>query len=669
MLKRLKISAKMTAGFALMLVLTAVLGVTAIVEMGQIQKNVGRFEEEVTPIKEATTEIKSSFLLARYDVAKYDRTGHVKYLNDAKNELEKVDQAIANLATVTKSIGLDEVTEDTRLMSELGSQYRKQIDANMQAQLEIVANRSAMNDAANAFLQYCNDYLGPQHLKMAAAADKVENAKEVKERNRKIELINNTINAGNSIQVANYKAQISRDVSVMQQAFDHVDLLKENIEQILPMTSKQSDLDLLNGALVSAQAYRESMDAIVSVWAKLDQSYKERSEIGLEMMALADEVVGDAREVADEVANLTNQTVSRASWMMIAGIVASLLIGSIIALLITRGIVQPVREIVERIKDIAQGEGDLTKRVDVQSQDEVGELATWFNAFVEKVHNIVQQVSYATHDVASAATQIAASAEEMAQGMIEQSDQVTQVSTAIEEMSSSVVEVANKATDANNTATNARDVAEKGGNIVHNTIEGIQQISSDTETVSGVINDLGQQSDKIGEIILVINDIADQTNLLALNAAIEAARAGEHGRGFAVVADEVRKLADRTTQATENINTLIDQIQGNTNQAVEQMNSSKATVESGVSQAQQAGEALATIVSGAEEVAEMIQNIAAAAEQQSAAAQQISGNITGISAVISQNTEGANQAAGAATSLSQKSEELQRLVGQFRVAS
>ena len=330
---------------------------------------------------------------------------------------------------------------------------------------------------------------------------------------------------------------------------------------------------------------------------------------------------------------------------------------------------KPVATLIDRIKDIAQGEGDLTQRVDVNSKDEIGELGKWFNAFVAKIHDVIAEVSDATREVAAAATEIAASSDEMAAGMSEQSSQVMQISSAIEEMSASVVEVARKSSEAASNASESGQVAQKGGEVVNETIAGMNAISDAVTAGAASVTELGKRGEQIGEIIEVINDIADQTNLLALNAAIEAARAGEHGRGFAVVADEVRKLADRTTKATEEIAESIKAIQSETGEAVQRMNGGTDQVDKGVERATEAGRSLQQIVSGAQEVASMIQSIAAAAEEQSAASEEVSRSVDAVSAVTRQATEGASQAAQAAGQLSTKAEQLQKLIGTFKTGS
>jgi len=330
---------------------------------------------------------------------------------------------------------------------------------------------------------------------------------------------------------------------------------------------------------------------------------------------------------------------------------------------------KPVNNLIDRIKDIAQGEGDLTQRVDVSSNDEIGQLGTWFNGFVTKIHDVIAEVAGATSEVAAASTEIAASAEEIAAGASEQSQQITQVSSAVEEMSASVVEVARKSADAANSANESGRIATDGGAVVNDTITGMRSINDAVSSSAASVQELGKRGEQIGEVITVINDIADQTNLLALNAAIEAARAGEHGRGFAVVADEVRKLADRTTKATEEIAGSIQAIQDETGLAVQKMNAGTEEVTTGVAKAEQAGDALKQIVASAQDVSSMVQSIAAAAEQQSAASEEVSRNIEQIAAVTRQTSDGTNQAAQAATQLSERAETLQRLVGQFKTSS
>ncbi|QQS09579.1 MAG: methyl-accepting chemotaxis protein [Phycisphaerales bacterium] len=328
-------------------------------------------------------------------------------------------------------------------------------------------------------------------------------------------------------------------------------------------------------------------------------------------------------------------------------------------------VTKPLSMLVERIKTVATG--DLTQRVNLSSTDEIGVVAKTFDGFVETFQGLIRTVVDSSNSVAAAATEIAASAEEMAAGLTEQERQTSQVSAAVEEMAASATEVAQKSEATSKAAGDSRHQAEEGGRIVQDTVEEMKMISGEVTSSADSVLDLGKKSEQIGAIIGVINEIADQTNLLALNAAIEAARAGEHGRGFAVVADEVRKLAERTTKATEEVAQSIKEIQNGTGEAVQQIQAGSGRVSKGVDLVNSAGGALAKILDGSRNVVEMVSSIAAAATEQSAATEEIARSVQQISAVTRESNQGANQAAQAAQNLSQNAEQLRAIVGKFKV--
>ncbi len=372
--------------------------------------------------------------------------------------------------------------------------------------------------------------------------------------------------------------------------------------------------------------------------------------------------------------------------------------------IMARSIVRPVKKLVDVAEAVALG--DVTATVDVRSKDEVGQLAESFrrmitylqdmakaagriaendltaqvqprsekdmlgNAFKTMIHNltgVIRQLADNARELVSAATEISTSAEQMSRGSKDQAQQIEQISTAIEEMSATILETSKNGGTASEAASNASKTAATGGTVVSETIQGMQKIAEVVRQSADSISKLARSADQIGEITKVIDDIADQTNLLALNAAIEAARAGEQGRGFAVVADEVRKLAERSGKATGEITDMVKGIQAETIDAVKSMESGIQQVDLGRQLADRAGNSLSEIVTVSQRVMDMIGQVAAAAEEQSAAAEQISKNVDHISTVTRETSQGAEQSAAAAEELNRQAEGLQNMVARFKL--
>jgi methyl-accepting chemotaxis protein len=324
-------------------------------------------------------------------------------------------------------------------------------------------------------------------------------------------------------------------------------------------------------------------------------------------------------------------------------------------------VIGPVKEGSDVLAVMATG--DLTVRMKGDYLGEHRLLADSINTLGISMNEALQQVAEAVAATASAGTEISSSAEEMAAGAQQQTQQASEVADAVEEMTKTIVGSTHDAAVAAETAKNAGETAATGGRIVAATIEGMNRISSVVHTSAQTVEALGKSSDQIGEIVQVIDDIADQTNLLALNAAIEAARAGEQGRGFAVVADEVRKLAERTTKATKEIAAMIRQIQKDTTGAVESMMQGKKEVEDGKTLADKAGESLKEIIDGARQVVDTVSRVASASQEQATASEQISKNIEAISNVTHESAAGTQQIARAAEDLNQLTSNLLGLLG------
>jgi methyl-accepting chemotaxis protein len=336
-----------------------------------------------------------------------------------------------------------------------------------------------------------------------------------------------------------------------------------------------------------------------------------------------------------------------------------------VALLMKAMILSPVTRTVEVIEAVAVG--DLTKRIAVDSSDEIGEMAGHFNAFVDKLHEAITHVAQSSNEVARAANVLDNATEQMASGVEQAAIQVNSVATASEEMSKTSSEIAQNCVTAVRSSELANHSVATGESIIQGTIDVMNRISDRVKESSDVIKSLGTRSDQIGEIVGLINDVADQTNLLALNAAIEAARAGEHGRGFAVVADEVRKLAERTSHATKEISDTIRAMQTETKKAVSSMEEGVSEVAIGTTEAAKSGEALKEILSLINKVTGEINQIAVASEEETATTNEIATNIQQISQVMQETARRIQENSNASSQLADLSKGLEEMVGQFRL--
>lgn len=312
--------------------------------------------------------------------------------------------------------------------------------------------------------------------------------------------------------------------------------------------------------------------------------------------------------------------------------------------------------------------GDLASEIKILSNDESGQMAMAFNSMIKKIRDVVIEMKKSSDQMDSASVQLSSTSRQIADGGEEQLARASQVATASQQMSATVVEVAKNASGAAEAAREANSVASHGGEIVKKTIDSMNGIADTTKESSGVIAGLGDRSNEIGKIIGVIDDIADQTNLLALNAAIEAARAGEQGRGFAVVADEVRKLAERTTKATKEIGGMIKAIQDDTGKALSSMEAEVKVVEEGVSLAREAGSAIESIIEQVDTVTAMIQQIATASEEQSTAADQISSDVETVANITREASSGTQQITSVSEEIARLASDLQRTVTMFKVS-
>ena len=358
------------------------------------------------------------------------------------------------------------------------------------------------------------------------------------------------------------------------------------------------------------------------------------------------------------------QQYDRAFMLVIGLLVVATVLMVLFALLLTRSIVKPIDQALAAAEWIAKG--DLTHAIDTAGTDEAARLLQAMDQMQMQLRDTLQQISGSATQLASAAEELNSVTDESARGLAQQNNEIQQAATAVTEMTSAVEEVARNAVSTSEASGEASRSAGDGRDLVLETVSAIERMSGDVQNTARLVEDLAGQSRDIGKVLDVIRGLADQTNLLALNAAIEAARAGEAGRGFAVVADEVRALAHRTQQSTSEIERMIGSIQGGTEHAVESMRTSTERAESTLNIARGAGLALDTIASAVGQINERNLVIASAAEEQAQVAREVDRNLVNINDLSVQSATGAHQTTMASAELSRLAVDLNSMVARFR---
>ncbi len=477
------------------------------------------------------------------------------------------------------------------------------------------------------------------------------------------------------LRVLSYRLLTNREPEVQQKTLESFELRNQQIRAAQAVYEKlidSSEERSIYEEYVRLLAQYHQIEARMQSLSQANQVDELRKLLNTELLSNSEQVNSVLNRLLDynnKSALATNQKAkdqySLAFDMVVGLLVIATALTLLFAWLLTRSITVPISQALDAAEKIA--EGNLTRPIQVDGNDEAGRLLAAMAKMQDKLRDTLQRIAGSATQLASAAEELNAVTDESARGLTQQNNEIEQAATAVNEMTSAVEEVARNAVSTSEASRNATTSAGDGRDLVQETVSAIERMSGDVQATATLIGDLANESRDIGKVLDVIRGLADQTNLLALNAAIEAARAGEAGRGFAVVADEVRALAHRTQQSTSEIERMIGSIQAGTEHAVDSMRNSTERAESTLNIAKGAGMSLDTINTAIVEINERNLVIASAAEEQAQVAREVDRNLVNIRDLSVQSATGASQTSAASSELSRLAVDLNGMVGRFHL--
>nr|WP_104911539.1 methyl-accepting chemotaxis protein [Pseudomonas sp. LG1D9] len=632
----ISVNLKLGLGFGLVLVLTSILALTGWTSLGNLIDR-SNWMSDITQLNASLTKLR--IVRLQYMLANGDE-------DVAQNVQASLDSFAAQQQQLINSFKSPENLKLLNEQKDTITAYRQSLNKMREAYRNGNAARQTMGERADA-----------AGLVIAALDRSVRQMPESSERFAQYEAINH---AKEEFQVARYEVRgytgnvnpqtEARAAAQIESAINGLKGLKDVFGQ-----SQQTELSALENAL---GAYRSAVQAYKAANANIVLARQEMTVQGAD-------IVSRSEALYDIQLQRRDAESAQARSLQLISTVLALLVGIIAALLITRQITRPLQETLAVVERIASG--DLSHNIQVTRRDELGVLQQGIQRMGTTLRELISGIRDGVTQIASAAEELSAVTEQTSAGVNSQKIETDQVATAMHEMTATVQEVARNAEQASQAASAADGQAREGDKVVAEAIAQIERLADEVARSTDAMAHLQQESNKIGSVMDVIKAVAEQTNLLALNAAIEAARAGEAGRGFAVVADEVRGLAQRTQKSTEEIEGLVAGLQNGTQQVANVMNNSRSLTDSSVELTRKAGVSLENITRTVSNIQSMNQQIAAAAEQQSAVAEEISRSIVNVRDVSEQTATASDETAKSSVELARLGSQLQQMVSHFRV--
>ncbi len=634
----MKLSSKIFAGFGIVLAVAVILTGGALYIMKGVAGQAQVLSNQYMPETKIASSVERAASRAIAAMNGYDAAYDDSFLSSSRGHLQNVKQNLKDAdALTTQFPELKILKENTAEASARLLEFETLVNDTEKTGKEIKAIRKKLEAAAQEFMTACLEFVDSETSAMTAGMKQGEiNSTSLKEQLQKISDMNDVIQLGYVIQLDTLKGQLTRDPQMIEKSAKKFEEMENSLKTIQKKSSK-AGISQLEDIRLAASSYKTNMKKLVASATDLTDLGNKRITTGNGVSASAEATAVAGIDQTLKSATSVEGILNTSSKILFIGGAIGLLISITLIFFITRGIVRPIRRTANMLKDISEGEGDLTKRLDVTSSDEIGDMAGYFNRFIEKLQGIIGQISDNTHSIDASANDLTKTAGKLSANSEDTSRRADNVAAATEEMTTNLNNVAaameQSTTNTSMVATAAEEMTATIGEIATNakrahtiSLSAVEQAISTSTKMA----ELGQAAQAIGKVTEAITEISEQTNLLALNATIEAARAGEAGKGFAVVANEIKELAKQTAAATQRIKTQIWEMQETTSITVKEIKQISEVINS---------------------INEIVAVISTAVGEQSSATQEIANNIAQASQGMGEVNENVSQSSVVATSI------------------
>ncbi|MCO8161768.1 methyl-accepting chemotaxis protein [Pseudomonas sp. 21LCFQ010] len=638
-LDNLSVRVKLTLGFGLVLALTLAITLTGwhgldnMIERSEAISSIGQ-------LSNLTKDLRAERIIFREESTPQSAARVENRLNELESHLGVLRKEVESPQS------LDLLTAQSRIIASLEKTFA---ELSLQRQMRDQTSQKLVQQSAQAVAA-----VGQVETEVLKSLSQEQDNAE------RLEEFTNLAQLKQQIQLARFQVQAYTFSAKQEDEHAAVMAIDEALKEVQEIAREQADdnLQALKPAAEALQEYKEQLGRFRDAQSGVEQSQEAMESLGDQMLESVAQLISLQGTQRDDQA-------SRSRTALTGVAVLAMGMGLLAAWVMTRQIIVPLRQTLAAAGRIAQG--DLSRNLIVERNDELGQLQRSMQDMTENLRGLLSGIGDGVNQLSSAAEQLSAVTEQTSAGVNSQKTETDQVATAINQMAATVLEVASSAQQASNAAVQADQQARDGDRVVGEAIGQIEQLSQEMLNSTQAMNRLRQESDKIAGVLDVIKSVSQQTNLLALNAAIEAARAGEAGRGFAVVADEVRSLAQRTQQSTEEIEELIAALQSGTQQVVSTLDNSRSLTEQSVELSRRAGAALEQITRTVTGIQDMNRQIATASEQQSAVAEQINRSVVNVREISEQTATASEQTASSSIELARLGTRLKELVSRFKV--